>query len=419
MLSNDETAPSRGPRKVEMMKRNVQRLVLALLVLALALLTTGCGSDDEHHEEEGVFGGSRILHDGETIEGDMPVMGGTLTMEDGSEVEGSLIVMGGTVTVAEGAEIEGDLAIMGGTVRLDGTVGGDVMNIGGTFYRGENAVVHGEVVPISGSEFPFEEGEGPIPPTAPEPPEAPFERSFRRSPADGFFGFVGNVVATLLRSIAFGALGLVLTLFMPDHVRRVAQAAEKAPVASAGVGCLTIPAVVVASVIAAITLIGIPVAILLPMLGFAASVFGWVGLGLFVGDRLLRSADIRSPRPAAAAAIGAGGLTLASSLIGVIPVLGWVVGPVLLLWGLGATVLTRGGTQSYPLRPRVAAPVSPMAFESVGSAPAAAPRARSGGRSDLFADLAADLGIEDEIYGDDDDLRPNRSEKPVPPPDKG
>ncbi len=209
---------------------------------------------------------------------------------------------------------------------------------------------------------------------------------------------------------------MVLALFLPEQVRRVGQAAGEAPAASIGVGCLALPALMIAGVIMVITLIGIPLALLLMAGTAAAWVFGWIGLGLFFGDRLLRAADVRSPRPAAAAAIGSGGLVVVSGALGMIPVLGWVVAPVLGVWALGAAILTRGGTQSFPARPRVDAPVPPLTLDPLEDLPAAPPRrAAAESRSNLFADLAADLGIEDEVYRDDDDEEGGR-EIPVSPP---
>lgn len=257
----------------------------------------------------------------------------------------------------------------------------------------------------------------------PEPPR--FDGDFRGGRptfGDRVGSFVGDVIRTLFTTIALGALGLVVTLFLPQHVRRVGQAAEKAPVASAAVGCLAMPVLVIGIVITAITIIGIPIAVLLPVLFAAASVLGWIGLGFVFGDRLLRSADIRSPRPAAAAAIGSGGLMLASSVVGIVPIIGWIVSPLLWAWGLGAALLTRGGTQNYPARMVSAnAPVPPLSFDPLDNIPPTPPPARpQAKKNDLFADLAADLGLEEEELLDDEDTKPSREtrrdkEDPLPP----
>lgn len=387
------------------MNRLTRLTGLLLVLVALVALTAGCKAGSTG--DQAIFGGTKIIRAGDTVNGD-------------------LAVFGGTVTIEEGATINGDVANFGGAIYLDGTVTGDFANIGGTLTRGEGSAVLGESANLGGAEYgDVEEGvaipapsEVPGAPPAPESPPMPMEmRGDRPGFANWLFDLVGGIVGTLLKTIAFGVLGLVLTIFLPEHVRRVGHAAEHAPAASAAVGCLAFPALALAIVLAAITVIGIPIAILLPFVATAAAVFGWIGLGFFLGDRLLRAADVRSPRPAAAAAVGAGGLALMSSLIGVIPVVGWFVNPFLWVWAFGAAILTRGGTQAYPLLPRASQPVPPPTDDPLADIE---PTPRPGkGSGNLFADLAKDLGIEGEIYGqDDDDERPNRPEKPVPPPDK-
>ncbi|MDQ4075757.1 MAG: hypothetical protein M3220_05850 [Chloroflexota bacterium] len=396
------------------MQRFVRTVGVGVMFLLLVLLATGCAYDSDG---KAVFGGAETIHSGEVVDGD-------------------LAVFGGAVTVEEGAIVNGDLAIFGGTVSLDGEVTGDVVNFGGTIARGADSAIGGEIATFGGTTRRAErvvEVEAPeemaVPeeveaPEAPEATEAPAvtTRVVRPSLTDRMFGLVAAIVGTVLKTVAFGALGLVLALFLPDHVRRVGHAAGEAPAASMGVGCLAIPALVLLSVITAITIIGIPLTVLLVAASGAAVIFGWIGLGLFFGDRLLRAADVRSPRPAAAAAIGSGGLVLVSSAVGVIPILGWLVSPVLTLWALGATILTRGGTKSYPTRPRIDQPVPPLTIDPLADIPPAPRRdeGQSRGRENLFADLAADLGIEDEVYGENqDDEDVDGRETPVSPPDEG
>lgn len=384
-------------------------LKIGSLLIMLAMLTMGCAYHSEG--DRAMFGGREFIASDEVVQGDMAVFGGDLEVE-------------------EGARITGDMAVFGGTVYLDGVVEGDMVNFGGTVTDGPNAEVLGEVAILGGSHH---RGEGiPEAPEAPETPEAPEAPEAPEMPAvpaeldagrPGFggwvLGVVGGVVQTVLKAIAFGVLGLALALFLPDHLRRVGDAASTAPAASIGVGCLTLPVVGIVAAVLVITIIGIPVSLLLGAATAAAWIFGWIGLGMVFGDRLLRSADVRNPRLAAAAAIGSGALVLASSLIEVIPVIGWFLPPMLAMWAIGATVLTRGGTQSYPVQPRLQPvpaagypPIPPTA--ATGSTmPPAQQRSASG---NLFADLAADLGIEDELYGDDD-LDDSGPETPVSPPD--
>lgn len=398
------------------MSGKVTKLMAVLLLVVLTINVVGCSTTDANNGDQVVMGGDRTIASGETVEGDLSVFGGSVVVEDD-------------------ATIQGDLSVFGGDVTLNGAVEGDVVTFGGSVEKGPNAVVAGDSSTFGGSigHLAADARQGVIPkepnaPVAPEepgvpvppvPPVAPEMPAFQAPETPSFFGRVidgvFSVFGKIMQAIAFGAIGLVLTLFLPDHVRRVGIAAEKAPVASMGVGFLVSMVLGVAlfiAVLASFLLIGIPFVLLISLGGAAASILGYIGIGYFFGTRLLKGADIRAPRPAAAAAIGTGTLVLASSFAGFIPFLGWIVAPIIGLWGLGATVLTRGGTQTYPGTFMGYTPNTPIGKTRTAStssrttsAPASAatetpvtPRTSSAS-GNLFADLANDLGL------DEDDLR--------------
>lgn len=421
------------------MKQGRVRLVgVALLLLMVALFASGCGTSSSDGEKV-VFGGSAVIEDGETVEGDLVVFGGNATVEEGGTVAGDVAVFGGNVDIL--GDVTGDLAAFGGNVEIDGRVAGDVAAFGGNVDSSEGEI-GGEVAVAGGSER-SENGavpelpEVPAVPDGPELPEEPeamppfdeFDRDFRVTPpsfADRAFDLVSSVVQTIVTAIALGALALALALFMPEHVRRVGRAAQDAPIASAAVGCLAFPVVGLVGAIAAVTIIGLPLTALLALLLPAGVILGWIGLGYFFGDRVLRSADVRSPRPAAAAAIGAGGLVLVSGVASIIPFFGWILSPVLWVWGLGAAILTKGGTQPYPARALVGQSIPPLSYDPLDAVtPTPPPAQPRPARNDLFADLAADLGLDEEDLKDEDVTKPSQTqaprrasdeETPLPPP---
>lgn len=69
-----------------------------------------------------VAGGNLVLHG--TIGGDLVAAGGSVTLLDGSSVKGDIVIGGGDVTV--GGTVGGDVQIRGGIVRLGSIVKGDV-----------------------------------------------------------------------------------------------------------------------------------------------------------------------------------------------------------------------------------------------------------------------------------------------------
>ena len=86
-----------------------------------------------------------------------------------------------------------------------------------------------------------------------------------------------------------------------------------------------------------------------------AGLFGWIGVGALVGERLLRALNAREIAPLWAAGLGT--LLTTSISVGLSVALclapfGWLLFFVLGCLGLGAVVLTRFGTTRYiPHRP--------------------------------------------------------------------
>ena len=103
---------------------------------------------------------------------------------------------------------------------------------------------------------------------------------------------------------------------------------------------------VVFIVLLAITICLSPVAFLLGVAMLVAGIFGWIAIGLLVGQRLLEAFGVKGITRLMAVAAG----TLLISVLRAIPCLGALIGFVVGCAGLGAVVLTRFGTQTYPLR---------------------------------------------------------------------
>ena len=104
---------------------------------------------------------------------------------------------------------------------------------------------------------------------------------------------------------------------------------------------------VVLTVILAITIILIPVAFIgLLILAFAVA-FGWIAIGLEVGQRISRMFHQDWALPLSAA-LGTFVLNFVANGIGFIDCVGWLVPFLIGILGLGAVLLSRFGTQPYP-----------------------------------------------------------------------
>jgi hypothetical protein len=117
-------------------------------------------------------------------------------------------------------------------------------------------------------------------------------------------------------------------------------------------------------VLFAITICLSPVALLLFAATLVAGVFGWIAVGLLVGQRVLEAFKVRGITSMIAVVVG----ILLISLLGAIPCIGTIAAIIAGCLGLGAVVLTRFGTQTYPLPTRVPpAPPIPVQPEEIAA----------------------------------------------------
>ena len=335
-----------------------------LLLPAMPVLADGDGPDDTGVV---IWNEDYTLKADEWVDGDLVVFNGDVTLEPGSRVEGSIIVWNG------GADVEG-------------TVEGDLVVSGGDITLGDSARVEGQVVCSWNCELEQEAGarvdggivEGvplpgipswswrnlPVPPDVPQPPEVVL------SPLDLWSSGPGRVLNWVLRAIRSAVAVLVVAavaglvaLIWPEQTARVGRTAVKAPWPTLGIGLLTIVAALVLVIALAITICLSPIALLAALALSAAGLFGWIGIGAVVGERLLQALHAREITPLWAAGLG----TLVVTLISVglsaafcLAPLGWLMVFVLGCLGLGAVVLTRFGTMPYiPTTGVVPAPPQP------------------------------------------------------------
>jgi hypothetical protein len=312
--------------------------VLAPLVLARPAYADHC-SDDKR-----IMGGNYHLAEGETLDSNLVVFGGNAAIDAGATVNCTVVVVGGDADIA-GAVAE-DVVVFGGATVLRSTavIDGELVTIGGDTTREAGAVVRGGE--SQGFDF-----------------DGPWPRIRTNVPFfDPVLNWYQGVFRTLGSAVLMGLLALLVALFLPEHTSRVAAAITAAPVASGGLGLLTLVAVPVLLALAAITLCLIPVTVVGAIVFGAALLFGWIALGQIVGVRLASALRLYNLSPAVAAGLGTGLLWLLASAVDAvlwIPCVDVVAWGLLSSLGLGAVVLTRFGIRPY--LPALAAPPPPPA----------------------------------------------------------
>jgi hypothetical protein len=317
--------------------KQTRKYILLILILALLWPTTVFAKGN--FEDKVVFGGTFTLESGESLHGSLVIFGGAVTLEADSTVNGDVVLIGGTVEI--NGQVNGSLVGIGGAVRLnkDATVNGDLVTIGATLRREEGATVNGEIVNGLDAPFTFNipsdfdiESNGVKPPTPPQ-------ISVNTNP------FL-EIVWFFFRTFMFAGLAILLVMFFSEQTERVSSAAFSQPIITAGAGLLTAVLAPLALVAITITIILIPVTFVAIILLVIAWLMGWVAIGLEVGRRVAKILN-QEWAPAISAGIGTFILLFVLGGFGFIPCIGWLPKTLVGIWGLGAVLLTRFGTQDY------------------------------------------------------------------------
>ena len=206
---------------------------------------------DEYYDE-----GKDIVKFGENVE-----------IEKDRVVDGDVVVIGGSLTIF--GTIKGDAVCVGGTLTVGGTgvVEGDAVNVGGTVVRELDAKIIGDEV-STGDFLPAWIFTGPWP-----------KYGLRFA---GFTMFFMKALIVLL-------IIWIVSMVMGDRVKVVADTAAKRSLASFGLGLLIFLLTPIAMILLCITIVGIPVAILLPIGLVIIGFLGYAGIAYAFGRKLFRS----------------------------------------------------------------------------------------------------------------------------------
>ncbi len=319
------------------------------------------------------------------IGGDSPIVfGQNYTLNTGQTIK-NLLIFGGNAVIMQDSTVTGNIAVFGGNLNISGTVQGGITAFGGNITITDTGVVIGTINAIGGNRFISPNarvgqvttnfGQIQIPTVV-----FPFGQSVFFNPA---ISFVGAVFISLIMA----ALAVVIALFLPAPTTNIARTITGEPIISGGVGILTIIIAPVIFIVLAVTILLLPLALLFFLVFIVTLLFGWIALGLAVGDRM---AELFSTRWAIPVSAGIG--TLVLTLVGalVLAITGgnfWTlccIGvPVVLLLNmvtLGGVVSSRYGSQVYSTRTRPLPPVPPSSVPpgSPANIPPAPPTSETG-----------------------------------------
>jgi hypothetical protein len=292
-------------------------------------------------------GGANISIDAKSVEA-IWAAGGNIEVK--GSVTRNVVLAGGSVCVCGEARIGKDLGAYAGKFTTEGDVAGTIRGSVGKFVMAgkggrvkikaddimvkANAEIAGDLMMTSENEPVIEEGATILGETTFEKPEAKEGAEFlvAIAPMIAFFLTVVRIVLFIAKVI----VGVLLIALFGQCVRRVMDTLITKPWKSLGVGFLGLIVIPIASVIMFVIVIGYPIGVVgmytYSILLYTASIF----VGLVVGEKVIQLFKKE------------GAISLYLSFIvgyvilrilGLIPILGFIIRIFVLLFGAGALLL--------------------------------------------------------------------------------
>jgi cytoskeletal protein CcmA (bactofilin family) len=257
------------------------------------------------------------IHVTGTVDRNATVAGGHVELDYSAAVARNVYLFGGTVQ-AKGA-VQGSLLAAGGNVFLDGPVGRDVEISAGELRLGPRAQIAGNLryrVPPSKVRI------DPAARVAGTTTALPVRR--------------GPGTFRVLWTLGFLVAGAVFVALLPRFAGDAADILQLRPGGAAlfGIGWLIL--VPIAICIALITIIGIPLGLLVLAIYAILLYLGRVAVALWAG-RLILGARAPAGRQGLILNFLVGGLVLI--ILGIVPLVGWLVTSLATVFGIGALVL--------------------------------------------------------------------------------
>jgi len=297
---------------------------------------------------------------------DLVRFGGNVIVEADEKVDGDVVAIGGNADIK--GYVTGDAVAIGGTVhaRPGSRIDGDVVVVGGNLDRADSAVIDGDVVQVG--------------------PGITWPRGFLAQRQFRPWGIAG-IAGAILALFAWGFIALLGVLIMKDRLGVMAEALPAHPARAALYGLIGFaltPAAVLtavvasafASVILAITIVGIPLipavfAALLALIvaGALLLVAGVVAVWFSLGKATVSLFSRSDIRPVWAVLIGVALIAIASQ----IPVLGPLVAVTVIIFGFGLAIMTGIGADPQWAHRRLGFKTPQTVPETVPSVPPAVP----------------------------------------------
>lgn len=271
------------------------------------------------------------------------VIGEVYTLSSGKTLQGDVAVVGSSFTIEEGAVVKGDISLIGSTAYISGEVSGDIFAFGGSTTLSSSAVINGDIEQI------FHEMD--VEPGASVAGEIntysnPFAFRETWTGISTLFPYITNpervLTSRLITSAVFCFLACLLVYLLPKPAQNCARTIQNQPGAAWGVGLLVMLVAPLVLLILTITICLSPIALVLLVAFLLAILFGWIALAVIVGEKFNQWLYLKMP-PVLQTFIGALIISIAVSLVSLIPCLGFTACMIFGCYGLGGVVISRFG----------------------------------------------------------------------------
>ena len=210
-----------------------------------------------------------------TVRGDVEV--GPIVVHGADDGTG-IVRLFSDAEVGAGERVAGDVVAVFGSLRVDGEITGSAVAVFGTVDLGPTALVRGDAVAVGGGLR-----------------EAPGARVTGQTVQVGFLpltlGLPGLPVVLACITIAWLIslfFGWVAAALFPGRVARVAITSSRRTTASLALGVVSGPLMLVTMLLLMVTVVGIPIAIFLPVAYIAVVYMGQIAATYVLGCKLTR-----------------------------------------------------------------------------------------------------------------------------------
>lgn len=284
----------------------------------------------------------------EDVKGSVTATGDTLLIPGSTQIGGNAWLAGRNIAVS--GNVGKNLELRGADAIVNGTVKGDVLFYGGKLTLGPDANVGGSVryysttpAEIDGAARVGARVESHVLASGNDDPEGktlqPQPRPLESFTERDLVWLIPGYGLSIAGATLLGILAIIVVVVLPGSATRLYEVAEEAPALTLLIGALWLFALPILAIVAAVTIIGIPVALLLLLLWPIGIIFGLLAAVLMIGGYAV---EVVSPgaglRTKGIVAAVAGTFLLWFGMV--LPIVGGVVWFIATIAGIGALALS-------------------------------------------------------------------------------